>query len=97
MGYQINEYDCCVLQKHFNDKQCTKLCHIDYLKILRVDYNIFSSVISDIDAEYGKFSKMIITRGKIQKYLIMTIDYSFSGKLIFSMVNYIGNIIDDIP
>ena len=40
---------------------------------------------------------MTITQGKIYKYLGMTIDYSLPGKVKFSMVNYIGNIINDIP
>ena len=40
---------------------------------------------------------MIITQGKIHKYLGMTIAYYSSGKSIFSMFDYIENIIDDIP
>ena len=40
---------------------------------------------------------MTITRGKVHKYLGMNIDYSSPGKLIFSMINYIGKMIDDIP
>ena len=39
-----------------------------------VDYDIVSSVLSDIDAEYEKIEKVTTTRGKIQKYLGMTID-----------------------
>ena len=59
--------------------------------------NIVSSFLSDIDAEYGKIEKMTITCGKIHKYLWMTIDYSSRGKVILSMVNYIGNILNDTP
>ena len=33
---------------------------------------------------------MTITQGKVHKYLGMTIDYSSTGKIIFSMINYIG-------
>ena len=39
---------------------------------------------------------MTITRGKVHKYLGMTIDYSSPGKVIFSMIDYIGKMIDDI-
>ena len=38
--------------------------------------NILSGVLSDIDAEYGKIAKIITMRGKIHKYLGVTIDYS---------------------
>ena len=34
--------------------------------------------------------------GPRHKYLGMTIDYSSPGKVIFSMVEYIRNMIDDI-
>ena len=40
--------------------------------------------------------KMTTTRGKIQKYLGMTIEYYLPGKVIFSMIDFIGNIIDGI-
>ena len=39
---------------------------------------------------------MTITRGKVHKYLGMTIDYSSPGKVILSMIDYIGKILDDI-
>ena len=40
---------------------------------------------------------MTITRGKVHKYLRITIDYSLPGKLIFLMIDYIGKMLDDIP
>ena len=40
---------------------------------------------------------MTITRGKVHKYLGMTIDYSSPGKVIFSMIEYIGKMLDNIP
>ena len=39
---------------------------------------------------------MTTTRGKIQKYLGMTIEYYLPGKVIFSMIDFIGKIIDCI-
>ena len=40
---------------------------------------------------------MTITWGKVHKYLRMTIDYYSPGKVILSMIDYIGKMIDDIP
>ena len=40
---------------------------------------------------------MTITRGKVHKYLGMTIDYSSPGKLIFLMIYYIIKMLDNIP
>ena len=60
-------------------------------------YPIYAGVLSYIDAEYLKYAKMNITRDKIHKYLGMNIDYSLPGKLIFYVINFIGNILNDIP
>ena len=97
MGYQRNEYDWCVMNKIIDNKQCTILWHIDDLKTSHVNPAVVSSALADIDAEYGKISKMTITRGKVHKYLGVTIYYSSPGKLIFSMINYNGKMLDNIP
>ena len=60
-----------------------------------VDSDIVSSVLADIDAYYGKISKITITWGKIHKYLEMTIDYYSPDKVIFSIFDYIGRMIYD--
>ena len=39
---------------------------------------------------------MTFTRGKMHKYLGITIDYSLPGKVIVSMIDYIGKMLEDI-
>ena len=85
------------MNKIIDNKECTILWHVDDLKTSHVDPAVVSSVLADINAEYGKIAKMTITRGKVQKYLGMTIYYSSPGKVIFSMIDYIGKMIDGIP
>ena len=97
MGYQRNKHDWCITNKIVNDRQCTILLHVDNMKMSHVDPEIVTSAPSGIDAEYGKIANRTIAQGKIQKYLRMTIDYSSPGKLIFSMVDYILKMLDDIP
>ena len=75
------------MNKIIDNKKCTILWHVDDLKTSHVEPAVVSSVLADIDAEYGKISKMTIMRGKAHKYLGMTIDYSLSGKVILSMVD----------
>ena len=48
-------------------------------------------------ATAGNILKITITWGKIHKYLGMTINYSSSGKVIISIVDYIGSMINDTP
>ena len=35
---------------------------------------LFPAFFADTDAEYGRIAKITITRGKVHKYLSMTID-----------------------
>ena len=62
-----------------------------------IDSNIVPGVLFGIDQEYENFAKINNTQVNIHKYLWMTIDCSLTGKLIFSMVDYIGKMLDDIP
>ena len=62
------------MNKIIYGNQCTILFHSDDLKTSHVDPTIISSVLADIDAEYGMIDKITITRGKVHKYLGMTID-----------------------
>ena len=57
MGYQRNEYDWCIMNNIIDDKQCTVLWNIDELKISNFYPAIIYSILSDIDAEYGKICK----------------------------------------
>ena len=54
MGYQRNEYDWCVMNKIIDDKQCPILWNVDDLNTSHVDPVIVYSVLSYIDAKYGK-------------------------------------------
>jgi hypothetical protein len=64
-----------------NGKQCTILWHVDNLKISHVDPSVVKSVIELLQSEFGKEAPLTITRGKVHKYLGMTIDYSIPGKV----------------
>ena len=62
MGYQINEYDWCVMNKIIDNKQCTIIWHVDDLNTSHVEPVVVYSVLADIDAEYGKIAKMTILK-----------------------------------
>ena len=85
------------MNKIIDNKQFTVIWHVDDLKTSHVDPEVVSRVLDDIDTEYGRISKMTFTRGKVHKYFRMNIDYSSPGKVIFSMIDYIGKMLDYIP
>ena len=78
-------------------KQFTILWNANDIKMPHVDSEVISRILSDIDTEYVNIAKITITRGKIHKYLGMTINYSSTSKVNLSMADHIGNILDDIP
>jgi hypothetical protein len=96
-GFIANPYDPCVVNKDINGKQCTILWHVDDLKISHVDPDVVTSVIDMIEAEFGKEAPLTVSRGKVHVYLGMTIDFSTDGKVRFSMINYLEEILDELP
>jgi hypothetical protein len=96
-GFVTNPYDPCVVNKMINGKQCTILWHVDDLKISHVDPEVVTSVIELVEGEFGKEAPLTIMRGKVHEYLGMTIDFSTKSKVRFSMIDYIRNILDELP
>ena len=76
---------------------CTILWHVEDMKFLHANSDVFYGIISDIDAEYRKFSRMTIARGKFYKYLMMTINYSFPGNFKLSMVEHVVKMLENVP
>ena len=96
-GFVHNPYDTCVMNRMINGKQMTIGWHVDDLKISHVDASAIEHVIAKLESEFGKEAPLTITRGKIHEYLGMKIDFSEPGKVVFSMLDYIQQVLDDAP
>jgi hypothetical protein len=96
-GFVLNPYDSCVANKIVDGKQCTILWHVDDLKISHVDPKVVDDVIELLKSEFGKEAPLTISRGKVHEYLGMTIDFSVKGKVKFTMIDYIENMITELP
>jgi hypothetical protein len=96
-GFKPNAYDPCVMNKDINGTQCTILWHVDDLKISHISSDVVTSMIEMVESEFGKEAPLTVTRGKVHIYLGMTIDYSTDGKVRFSMIDYIKDILDELP
>ena len=96
-GFVINPYDWCVANKTVDGKQCTILWHVDDLKISHVDHKVVSSVIGQLDETFGQDAPLTKTRGLVHDYLGMTIDYSTPDKVRILMIDYIQDMLDEIP
>jgi len=96
-GFISNPYDPCVVNKIINGSQCTILWHVDDLKISHVDPEVVTEVIDLLEREFGKEAPLTKTRGHVHEYLGMTIDFSVTGKVKFSMIDYIKEMLDGLP
>jgi hypothetical protein len=97
-GYTMNNYDPCVWNKTINGKQCTICFHVDNCKISHVSKKVVTDTIEWIRSDYESIfedgtGKMKINRGKVHKYLGMTLDFTTKGQVKISMNEYIKDII----
>jgi hypothetical protein len=93
--FVINPYDQWVANKMVNRKQMTVCWHVDDLKVLHVNPGEITIFGEWINATYGLTGAA--HRGKVHDYLGMTFNYSKKGKVMINMIEYIKNIITDIP
>ena len=62
-----------------------------------IDSNIISRFMLTLTEKYGEIAKITIMWGKIHKHIRITIYYYLPGKVTLYMVEYIVNMLDDIP
>jgi Reverse transcriptase (RNA-dependent DNA polymerase) len=97
LGYEENPYDYCVVNKMINGKQCTVCWYVDDVKASHVEESVVEDLISKMQEEYGKEAPLTVSRGKVLEYLGMKIDYSNTGKVVFSMRDYVKNLLEECP
>ncbi len=96
-GFEANPYNCCVVNKMVNGKQCTVLWHLDDLKVSHIESTVTDEVLSSLNQKYGKETPLTITRGDLHDYLGMTIDYGTEGKVSICMQDCVEDMLDDLP
>jgi hypothetical protein len=88
-----NLYDPCVWNKVIKGKQCTICFHVDDCKISHVMLKVIDDMIAWLCQEYESIftdgsGKMKVARGKVHKYLGMTLDFATAKEVkITTMVN----------
>jgi hypothetical protein len=97
LGFTMNPYDRCVVNKIIKGKQCTIIWHVDDLKLSHVRQSVLEAIAKKLSAKYGQKMPLTIHRGEIHEYLGMTIDYSEEGKVKFIMQNYVDGILEEAP
>ncbi|CAJ1959417.1 unnamed protein product [Cylindrotheca closterium] len=96
-GFVFNPYDPCVANKVVDEKQQTIRFHVDDLMSSHMDPKVNDEFAKWLNMRYGSIKVCTIVRGKIHRYLGMTLDFSVKGKLKSRMDDYVNNMLEDFP
>ena len=98
MGFQTNSYDECTFNKMINGYQCTIQVHVDDLKMSFVHQDELDKIIDELNEVFLSDGDLLTASyGRIHEYLGMTIDWSTEGVVVFTMYDYLENILDEAP
>jgi hypothetical protein len=91
IGFELNPYDPCVANKI--------ICfHVDDCKLSHHNPKVMDRMITWLRQEYESIFEdgscmMAVSRGKVHKYLGMTLDYTVRGHVRISMSDYVDEIL----
>ena len=98
VGFELNPYDPCVANKMIEGTQMTICFHVDDCKLSHRKTKVMDNMIEFLRQEYESIfedgtGKMTVSRGKVHKYLGMTLDYTVRGQVKISMFDYVEEIL----
>jgi hypothetical protein len=98
IDFIINPYDPCVSNKIIEGEQMTICFHVDDCKLSHHKKTCMDQMIGYLRQEYDSIFEdgsgaMTVSRGKIHKYLGMTVDYNVPGQVKIRMLNYVNEIL----
>ena len=96
-GFVQNEYNMCTFNKMVNSEQIMVQFHVDDLKVSHKEQSILEGFLGNIRSEFGQEDKMTEKIGLVHEYLGITIDYSIAGKVVFTMHDYLEDVIVEQP
>ena len=96
-GFVPNRYDSCVVNKMVNGKQLTVAWHVDDLKVSHAEESALDEFIAMMEKEFGKGAPLSVSRGPVQEYLGMTMDFSEKGWVVIKMSDYVKTMLNDAP
>jgi hypothetical protein len=98
IDFVINPYDPFVANNTIEGQQMTICFHVDDCKLSHHTKKVMDSMIEYLRQEYesifeDRSGAMTMSRGKIHKYLGITLDYTVRGQVKINMFDYVDEII----
>ena len=76
-----------------NGEQITVQFHVDDLKVSHKEQSVLEDFLGDLRSEFGKEDELTENTELVHEYLGITIDYSIAGKVVFTMFDYLEDVI----
>jgi hypothetical protein len=100
VGFEINLYNPCVANKIVDGTQQMTICfHVDDCKLSHCSSRANDNMIDWLHQEYKSIfedgsGEMTVSRGRVHKYLGITLDYTVRGRVNILMFDYVDKIIN---
>ena len=98
MGFKTNGYNKCTFNKMINEYQCTIQVHVNDLKLSFVRQDELNKIIAALNEIFGSNGDLLrASYGKVHEYLGMDINWSIEGMVVFTMYDYLEDILAESP
>ena len=71
--------------------------HVEDLKVSHEKVGVLDAFIGMMQNEFSKDAPPSISRGPVQEYLGMTLDFSENGRVVVKMHSYVKHMLNDAP
>ena len=100
IGFKIKSYGPCVANKTIDGQQMTICYHADDCKLSHCRSKVNDWMIKWLRHEHERIfedglGKMTVSRGKVHKYLGMTLDYTICGQVQIIMIDFLDEFFID--
>ncbi len=95
MGFEVNPYNPCIVNKIVDGSQMMIRWHVDDLMISHSSGKAIAKFLRALKDIYG--DNPVESTGKIHDYLGMTFDFSLQDEVKISMTQYISKVIEAFP
>jgi hypothetical protein len=97
-GYVQNNYDPCTFNKTINGEQVTIQFHVDDMKISHKEQRVLDVILNELDLKFGTKKKTLTASTRlIHDYLGITINFDERHKMKFTMIDYLEDILSEMP
>jgi hypothetical protein len=96
--YMQKNYDPCTFNRIIYGEQVTIQFHVDDLKISHKEQSVLDVILNDLDLKFSTKKKALTaSTGLIHDYLGITINFYERHKVKLTMINYLEDILSEMP